>query len=49
MIQALADAPALPLARAPMKLLLGTCGGYHIGCAIGSVDVIEDQLEVNGQ
>ena len=40
-IQAFPDAPALPSARPPMKLLVGTCRSYHIGCAIGGVDVVE--------
>ncbi len=46
MIQALSDAPAFPLARPPVKLLVGACGGDHIACAIGGVDLIEGLLEV---
>jgi len=45
-IEALSDRPALPVARPPMKLLVGTCGGYHIGCTIGGVDVVEYPLKV---
>jgi hypothetical protein len=45
-IEALSDRPALPVARPPMKLLVGTCGGYHIGGTIGGVDVVEYPLKV---